>query len=192
VWRSHRDALGKRHRSNSKTESWRSQAGDSEAFGALVTKYRTKILITVYGMVRNEHDAWDLSQDVFLKAWRSIHQFKEQSSFYTWLYRISMNATIESLRRTRHEEVELTDAIPSSSSGPHANYRCTEIRERVNAALSKLSPEHQAVIVLKEIEGMQYYEIAAILGLSIGTVMSRLFYARKHLKSLLRFFYNVV
>jgi len=101
--------------------------------------------------------------------------------------------TIEALRRKgRREEVELDDAIPSSLPDPHANCLRTEIRERVDVALLELSPEHRAVIVLKELEGLQYNEIAGILGLSIGTVMSRLFYARKHLQSLLRFFYREV
>jgi len=109
------------------------------------------------------------------------------------LYRITMNLTIESLRRKgRREELELNDSIPSSLSGPRANYRRTEIRERVNVALTELSPEHRAVVVLKELEGLQYHEIAGILDLSIGTVMSRLFYARKHLQSLLRLFYNQI
>ena len=171
----------------------RSQAGDTEAFDELVTKYRTKIFIMVYGRVRNEHDAWDLSQEGFLKAWRSIHQFKGRSSFYTWLYRITVNLTIYSFRRNgRGEEVELNDAIPSSLPGPGVEYQRTEIREQVNAALAKLSPEHRAVVVLKEVEDLQYHEIAQVLNLSMGTVMSRLFYARKKLQSMLRPIYNQI
>jgi RNA polymerase sigma-70 factor (ECF subfamily) len=171
----------------------RSQAGDTEAFGQLVTKYRTKIFTMVYGMVRNEHDAWDLTQEVFLKAWRSIHRFEGRSSWYTWLYRLTTNVTIYSFRRKgRREEVELNDAIPSSLPGPGVNCLRTEIRERVTAALAKLSPEHRAVIVLKELEGLQYHEIAEVLNLSIGTVMSRLFYARKKLQSLLSPVYQKV
>ena len=171
----------------------RSQAGDTEAFDELVTKYRTKIFIMVCGRVRNEHDAWDLSQEGFLKAWRSIHQFKGRSSFYTWLYRITVNLTIYSFRRNgRGEEVELNDAIPSSLPGPGVEYQRTEIREQVNAALAKLSPEHRAVVVLKEVEDLQYHEIAQVLNLSMGTVMSRLFYARKKLQSMLRPIYNQI
>ena len=171
----------------------RSQAGDTEAFDELVTKYRTKIFIMVCGRVRNEHDAWDLSQEGFLKAWRSIHQFKGRSSFYTWLYRITVNLTIYSFRRNgRGEEVELNDAIPSSLPGPGVEYQRTEIREQVDAALAKLSPEHRAVVVLKEVEDLQYQEIAQVLNLSMGTVMSRLFYARKKLQSMLRPIYNQI
>ena len=100
----------------------RSQAGDTEAFGELVIKYRTKIFTIVCGMVRNEHDAWDLAQEGFLKAWQSIHRFEGRSSFYTWLYSITVNLTIYSLRRKgRREEVELNDAIPSSLPGPGVN-----------------------------------------------------------------------
>jgi RNA polymerase sigma-70 factor, ECF subfamily len=145
----------------------------------------------VYGMVRNEHDAWDLAQEGFLKAWRSIHQFKGRSSFYTWLYRLTVNLAIESLRRKgRCQEVELDDAIPSSAPGPGAHYQRAEIREHVNAAIAKLSPEHRAVVVLKELEDLQYHEIAEVLNLSIGTVMSRLFHGRKKLQSILRPIYN--
>ena len=171
----------------------RSQAGDTEAFGELVTKYRAKIFTMVYGMVRNENDAWDLAQEGFLKAWRSIHQFQGRSSFYTWLYSLTVNLAIDSLRRKgRRVEVELDDAIPSSLPSPRANYQRTEIREHINAALAQLSPEHRAVIVLKEIEDLQYQEIAEILNLSIGTVMSRLFYGRKKLQSILRPLFNQI
>jgi RNA polymerase sigma-70 factor (ECF subfamily) len=165
----------------------RSQAGDSEAFGELVTKYRTKIFSMIYGIVGNECDAWDLAQEGFLKAWRSIHRFQGRSSFYTWLYRITINVTNDSLRRqSRRSEVEFDDTIPSFLPGPGDNYEGAEIREQVHAALAQLTPEHRAVIVLKEIEDLQYREIAEILNVSIGTVMSRLFYGRKKLQSILR------
>jgi len=169
----------------------RSQAGDTEAFGELVTKYRAKIFTMVYRMVCNENDAWDLAQEGFLKAWRSIQQFQGRSSFYTWLYSLTVNLTIDSLRRKgRRVEVELDDAVPSSLPSPRANYHRNEIRQHINAALAQLSPEHRAVIVLKEIEDLQYQEIAKILNLSIGTVMSRLFYGRKQLQSILRPIFN--
>jgi RNA polymerase sigma-70 factor (ECF subfamily) len=169
----------------------RSQAGDTEAFGELVTKYRAKIFTMVYCMVCNENDAWDLAQEGFLKAWRSIQQFQGRSSFYTWLYSLTVNLTIDSLRRKgRRVEVELDDAIPSSLPSPRANYHRNEIRQHINAALAQLSPEHRAVIVLKEIEDLQYQEIAKMLNLSIGTVMSRLFYGRKQLQSILRPIFN--
>ncbi len=165
----------------------RSQAGDTVAFGELVTRYRTKIFNLIYEMVGNENDAWDLAQEGFLKAWRSIHRFQGRSSFYTWLYRITINVAIDSLRRRcHHVEVELDEAIPSLLPDPGVSHERAEIREHVYAALAHLTPEHRAVIVLKEIEGLQCQEIADILGLSLGTVMSRLFYARKKLQSILR------
>jgi RNA polymerase sigma-70 factor, ECF subfamily len=171
----------------------RSQAGDTKAFGELVTRYRTKIFTMVCVMVGNEHDAWDVAQEGFFKAWQSIHRFEGRSSFYTWIYRLTMNLTIDSLRRKgRREEVELNDDIPSFLPGPRINYQRTEIRELVNAALAKLSQEHRAVIVLKDLEGLQYREIAEVLNLSLGTVMSRIFYARKHLQSLLKPIYNQI
>ena len=171
----------------------RSQAGDTEAFGELVTKYRTKIFTIVCCIVGNENDAWDIAQEGFLKAWRSIHRFEGRSSFYTWLYSITVNLTLDSLRRKgRREEVELSDTIPSFLPGPGVDYECTEIREQVDAALARLSPEHRAVVLLKELEDLQYDEIAEVLNLSIGTVMSRLFYARKKLQSMLRPIYNQI
>jgi len=171
----------------------RSQAGDTEAFGELVTKYRTKIFTIVCCIVGNENDAWDIAQEGFLKAWRSIHRFEGRSSFYTWLYSITVNLTLDSLRRKgRREEVKLSDTIPSFLPGPGVDYECTEIREQVDAALARLSPEHRAVVLLKELEDLQYDEIAEVLNLSIGTVMSRLFYARKKLQSMLRPIYNQI
>ena len=165
----------------------RSQAGDTEAFGELVTKYRSKLFTMACAMVGNESDAWDLAQEGFLKAWRSIHRFEARSSFYTWLYSITMNLTIDSLRRKgRRQEVELDDAMPSFLPGPRVNCELAEIREQVNAALAELSPEHRAVVVLKELEDMQYREIAEVLNVSMGTVMSRLFYGRKRLQSILK------
>jgi RNA polymerase sigma-70 factor, ECF subfamily len=144
-------------------------------------------------MVRNENDAWDLAQEGFLKAWRTIQQFEGRSSFFTWLYRLSVNLAIESLRRKgRGEEVELHEAIPCSLPSPHANYQCSEIRQHVNAALAQLSPTQRAVIALKEIEDLQYQEIAEVLDLPIGTVMSRLHYARKKLQTILRPLYNQI
>jgi RNA polymerase sigma-70 factor, ECF subfamily len=143
------------------------------------------------GMVRNENDAWDLAQEGFLQAWRSIHKFEGRSPFYTWLYTLTVNLAIDSLRRKeRRVEAELDDAFPCPLPSPRANYRLSEIRQHINAALAQLSVEHRAVIVLKEIEDLQYQEIAEILDLSIGTVMSRVFYGRKKLQSLLKPLYN--
>jgi RNA polymerase sigma-70 factor (ECF subfamily) len=171
----------------------RCQAGESEAFDELVTRYRTRIFGMIYNMVHSEQDAWDLAQDSFVKAWKSIGRFRGQSSFYTWIYRIVMNVTIDWLRKKQIKGggAEFDDAIqlkeidpasrtvPKPDALPHERMERVEIRSQIDQAIAQLSPEHRAVILMKEIEGMQYHEIADALGCSIGTVMSRLFYARK-------------
>lgn len=181
----------------------RCQRGDSSAFDELVTRYRTKIFAMIYNMVRNEEDAWDLAQDGFFKAWKSIGRFKGQSSFYTWLYRIVMNVTIDWLRKKRvHTDREFDDEVglreiepgsvttPGADPLPHQKLHHDEIRRRIDEAVAKLSPDHRAVILLKEVDGLQYQEIAEVMDCSIGTVMSRLFYARKKLQGMLKDVYE--
>jgi RNA polymerase sigma-70 factor (ECF subfamily) len=182
----------------------RCQAGDSEAFDELVVRYRTRVFAMIYNMVHNEQDAWDLAQESFVKAWKSIKRFRRHSSFYTWIYRIVMNVTIDWLRKKQIKGAgtEFDDAIhlketdpasrtvPKADPLPHERMQHAEIRARIEKAIKQLSPEHRAVILMKEIEGMQYHEIAETLGCSIGTVMSRLFYARKKLQHLLRDVYE--
>jgi RNA polymerase sigma-70 factor (ECF subfamily) len=181
----------------------RCQAGDTAAFNELVTRYRQRAFAMIYNMVRNEQDAWDLTQDGFLKAWKSIGRFRGQSSFFTWLYRILMNVTIDWTRRKQIEggtefddsqglrEIEPGAATaPKGAMEPAANLSDKEIRARIDAAISRLSDEHRQVIVLREIEGLEYQEIAAAIDCSIGTVMSRLFYARKKLQSMLKDLYE--
>ena len=180
------------------------QTGNTEAFDQLVTRYRTRVFAMIYNMVHNEQDAWDLSQDSFVKAWKSIGRFRGRSSFYTWIYRIVMNVTIDWLRKkqVKGAGAEFNDAIqlkeiepasrtlPKADPLPHERMERSEIRARIDNAIAQLSPEHRAVILMKEIEEMQYHEIAEALDCSIGTVMSRLFYARKKLQNLLRDIYE--
>jgi RNA polymerase sigma-70 factor (ECF subfamily) len=181
----------------------RCQAGDTEAFDELVARYRTRVFSMIYNMVHNEQDAWDLAQDSFLKAWKSIKRFRGRSSFYTWLYRIVMNVTIDWVRKKQVKPAaEFDDAmqlkeidpasktVPKADALPYETMERSEIRERIDQAVAQLTPEHRAVILMKEIEEMQYHEIAEALGCSIGTVMSRLFYARKKLQNLLRDVYE--
>jgi RNA polymerase sigma-70 factor, ECF subfamily len=182
------------------------QAGQSEAFDELVIRYRTRVFAMIYNMVHNEQDAWDLAQESFVKAWKSIKRFRRHSSFYTWIYRIVMNVTIDWLRKKQIKGAgaEFDDAVqmkeidpasrtvPKADPLPHQRLEHAEIRARIDKAIKQLSPEHRAVILMKEIEGMQYHEIAETLGCSIGTVMSRLFYARKKLQHLLRDVYENV
>jgi RNA polymerase sigma-70 factor (ECF subfamily) len=182
------------------------QAGQTEAFDQLVNRYRSRVFAMIYNMVHNEQDAWDLAQDSFVKAWKSIKRFRGQSSFYTWLYRIVMNVTIDHARKKQikgvgtefNDEVKLGEIEPAARTAPrseplpHRQMERSEIRARIDAAIAQLTPEHRAVILMKETEDMQYHEIAETLGCSIGTVMSRLFYARKRLQNLLRDVYENV
>jgi RNA polymerase sigma-70 factor, ECF subfamily len=182
----------------------RCQEGDSEAFDELVIRYRTRVFGMIYNMVHNEQDAWDLAQDSFVKAWKSIGRFRGQSSFYTWIYRIVMNVTIDWVRKkqVKGSGAEFDDAIqlkeidpasktvPKPDALPSERMQQGEIRKEIDKAIAQLSPEHRAVILMKEIEDMQYHEIAETLGCSIGTVMSRLFYARKKLQILLKDVYE--
>jgi RNA polymerase sigma-70 factor (ECF subfamily) len=159
----------------------------------------------IYNMVRNEQDAWDLAQDGFLKAWKSIGRFRGQSSFYTWLYRILMNVSIDWLRKKHVESgAEFDDAqgLPHIAPGaataprgelqPAARLSDKEIRSRIDEAITRLTPEHRAVIVMRELDGLDYQEIADAMECSIGTVMSRLFYARKKLQSMLKDVYETL
>lgn len=184
----------------------RAQAGDTGAFDELVSRARARVYGMIYNMVHNEQDAWDLAQESFLKAWKSIGRFRGQASFHTWIYRIVMNVTIDWLRKRQIKGggAEFDDTIqvkeidpasrtvPHSAALPHERMEHEEIRRRIEAAIAQLTPEHRAVILMKEIEDMQYHEIAESLGCSIGTVMSRLFYARKKLQHLLRDVYENV
>ena len=181
----------------------RCQAGEDKAFDELVNKYRSRVFAMIYHLVHNEQDAWDLAQDGFIKAWKSIDRFRFQSSFYTWLYRIMTNVAIDWLRKkqiTTGQEFDDTiglqdlepgsDLAPKSEPPPAKKIERQEVRARIDAAIAKLSPEHRTVILLKEMEDLQYHEIAETVGCSIGTVMSRLFYARKKLQTLLKDVYE--
>jgi RNA polymerase sigma-70 factor (ECF subfamily) len=181
------------------------QMGDTAAFNELVTRYRQRGFAMIYNMVRNEQDAWDLTQDGFLKAWKSISRFRGQSSFFTWLYRILMNVTIDWMRRKQIEggtefddRVALGTVEPAAQTAPRpelqplARVSDKEIRARIDEAITRLSPEHRTVIILREMEGLDYQEIAEAMECSIGTVMSRLFYARKKLQVLLKDVYETL
>lgn len=181
----------------------RCQRGETEAFDTLVTRYRQRTYSMIYNMVHNEQDAWDLAQDSFVKAWKSIGRFRGQSSFFTWLYRIVMNVTIDSLRKKQiqggtefDDQIGLQNIDPASHTAPKSEplpakkLEHAEIRQRIDAAIARLSPEHRAVILMRETDGLQYEEIAAVLDCSLGTVMSRLFYARKKLQVMLKDVYE--
>lgn len=175
----------------------RCQRGQLEAYGELVHRYRNRVYALALSMVRDEEDATDLCQETFVKGWQAIRGFKKNASFYTWLYRITTNLCIDYVRRRgRRPTVEFEEAVdpdadvdvevpPSNQPLPTDEVRRRELRELIEAAIEKLSPEHRLVIQLREFEGLDYATIAKVVGCSIGTVMSRLHYARKHLQKLL-------
>lgn len=172
------------------------RAGDTRAFDALITRHREKIYMHTYQIVRNEEDALDLTQETFIRAWKSLTRFDGKASFTSWLYRIATNAAIDLCRKRQHRPQTTLDSgplkvdaashtTPSQPDAPGSGLDRAEIRRRVEQAFAELSPEHRAVISLKEMEDLSYEEIAARVGCSVGTVMSRLFYARKKLQTLL-------
>lgn len=174
----------------------RSRGGDTSAFGELVTIHRERIYMQAYMIVRNEEDALDLCQETFVKAWRSLHKFDGSASLVSWLRRIATNAAIDLCRsraRWKKSPIEEGPLAPEAGSRttpagferPGDGLERAELQERLRAALDDLSPEHRAAISLKEIDGLSYKQIAAEMKCTTGTVMSRLFYARKKLQSAL-------
>lgn len=172
--------------------------GDATAYRGLVERYQTRVYHLVYGMVRNQEDARDLTQDAFVKAYRNLHAFREDSRFYTWLYRIATNLTIDFVRRRSkaplpgaEEDVAVRDADGGLSDAHHADsprraYERKELHAAILDAMEQLPEDQRQVILLREIEGLSYKEIAEITGTPEGTVMSRLFYARRKLQAVLQ------
>lgn len=152
----------------------------------------------ILNMIHNDADAWDLSQDVFVKAWKALPKFENRSAFYTWLYRITHNVTYDWIRKRKGKIAgEFDDAVaqdmetsaptaPAHAERPDEAAKRGELRGKIAAAIESLSEDHRQVILLKEIDGLSYKEIAEVIDSSIGTVMSRLFYARKKLQAILK------
>jgi RNA polymerase sigma-70 factor (ECF subfamily) len=172
------------------------QGGSLEAFEELVARHRDKVYARAYMMVHNEDLALDLAQDAWIKAWQRLASFAGESSFATWLTRITINVVLDHLRRTKRFRVqELPEddedgaaferLLPAVEPKRAEGLERAELRRQIEAAMAQLTPEHRTVLVLHEFEGMQYKEIARTVGISIGTVMSRLFYARRRLAGLL-------
>lgn len=168
----------------------RARRGDTIAFAELVTKYRSRIYTRIYRMTQSQEDALEITQQTFVKVWKAIPAFEGKSSFYTWLYKVATREAIDWLRRSRPHFVELDTELRSSVPHPDRQIQRNEVRQFVQDAVAKLSPKHRAVIVLKDLEDLQYGEIAEILQCSIGTVMSRLFHARRNLQARLRPLYE--
>ena len=176
----------------------RTREGDREAFRELVERYQGRVAALAMGMLRSREDALDVAQETFTKAYQSLDRFKGDSGFYTWVYRIAVNLCIDHQRR----EGKLTPVPfgPGERDGlgplplgdgprpdqPFDRARDAEIATRLRAAISELTPEHRAVILLREVDGLSYEEISQVLQCPKGTVMSRLHYARRQLQARLR------
>ncbi len=177
----------------------RAQRGQMAAFDVLIERYHPRLYATVYHMTGSHEDANDLLQDVFIKAYRSLHSFKGQSSFYTWIYRITINRTLNFLKRHRRRsdrQTSLDDADRAiehdpdfvelmSHDTPRRAAGLRELQQRLNEALQQLSEPHRLVVTLHDVQGMTHPDIAKIMRCSEGTVRSRLFYARQQLQKLL-------
>ncbi len=179
----------------------RSRRGDTQAFGELVTLHRQRIYGVVFQIVRDPDDALDLVQDTFIKAWRSLASFDGRHKFTTWLHRISTNAAIDLCRKKQRRPQDEWDdqhfspdaashTRPSSPRMPGVSIDEDEIRRRIDAAMARLNPVQRATLILREVEGFSYEEIAEQTGVSTGTVMSRLFHARRNMQNELKDFYG--
>jgi RNA polymerase sigma-70 factor (ECF subfamily) len=172
----------------------RSQEGDLQAYDELVRRYQERIYATVYHMTSNHEDANDLAQETFIKAYQALKSFKGGSSFYTWLYRIAVNKTINFLKQRRHRmHMSLNDLDVNaendpdvvafvSEKTPRREAGLAELQEKLNEAMQKLSEDHRLVVSLHDVQGMPHEDIAKIMDCNIGTVRSRLFYARQQLQ----------
>jgi RNA polymerase sigma-70 factor, ECF subfamily len=180
----------------------RSRGGDHDAFRIIFERYRRRAYALALGVVHNPDAALDVVQEAFLRAHRHLDSFEGNASVYTWLYRIVMNAAIDQLRKTgRAKTVDYDDAVahleteapadvaalvPQMVRGnPAKEMARREIREKIDAALAELSPNHRVVLLLREVEGLSYEEMAKVMKCSKGTIMSRLFHARKNMQRLL-------
>lgn len=176
--------------------------GDREAFRELFERYQRKVMTIVVGMVGNPEDALEIVQDTFVKAYENLSGFKGESSFYTWLFRIAVNRAIDFRRHRRRNPttgLEEEFGFPDSDQ-PYDDFlgdteertdpvrlaQAHEIGSRVAEAIAELTPDHRAVILLREVEGLSYEEISRVMQCSKGTVMSRLHYARKKLQRKLK------
>ena len=175
----------------------RAKLGDGPAYEELVRKYQERIYATVYHMTANHEDANDLAQETFIKAYTALKSFKGDSSFYTWVYRIAVNKTINFLKQRKNKtHMSLNDidfnaendpdmvALVSERT-PRRDVGLTELQEKLNAAMLKLSAVHRLVVTLHDVQGLSHEEIGKMMDCNVGTVRSRLFYARQQLQAYL-------
>ena len=174
------------------------KAGHINAFNTLVNRYRDRVFSVVYNMTSNREDANDVTQDVFVKAFRNIHRFKGHAAFFTWLYRIAVNTAISFIKKNRSrqffslenlEEEGISGKLAeilSSRKHSRRDILLRELQEKLNEALQKLSVKHRTAVVLFEVEGLSHKEIGTILKCSEGTVRSRLHYAKNELQNYMK------
>lgn len=173
-----------------------SQRGRMETYEELVFRHRDKIFARAFSMLRNEEEALDFSQEAWIKGWQRLKQFKRDASFTTWMTRIVINLCLDHLRKRQRQATDSLEQIESDGGGierrmpvetfnPTGEMEREELRDEIDKAMEKLSYEHRTVLLLHEFEGLEYKEIAKAMHCSIGTVMSRLFYARRRLGNLL-------
>jgi RNA polymerase sigma-70 factor (ECF subfamily) len=172
----------------------RAQDGNTRAFDDLVVKYSPKLYGMVYHMTANKEDTHDLLQDIFAKAYRSLKRFRGKSTFYTWIYSISTNMTLNFLKKRKRRSALSLDNVDSGiqnndalvdlghASNPRHQSNVNELQKKLNEALQALSEDHRAVVTMFDIQGVPHAEISRILGVTEGTVRSRLFYAHKQLQ----------
>jgi RNA polymerase sigma-70 factor, ECF subfamily len=174
------------------------QRGDEQAFRKLVERYHRRVVQLALGMTKDPDEAMDIAQETFVKVHRYLPSFKGDSSFYTWTYRIAMNLCLDAQRRRgRFERVDLEQSAdaeieaamdpPSAAlAGPQRQALNAELRDKIEEALASLSENHRAILILRELEGLSYEELAKVLAIRKGTVMSRLFHARLKMQNKLR------
>ena len=174
--------------------------GDTRAFDELIVKYSPKLYGLIYNMTSNKEDTNDLLQDVFAKAFRSLERFKGKSSFYTWIYAIATNMTLNFLKKRKRRMASSLDEVESgiqndpafvdytNRANPRQQSDVHSLQQKLNEALQELSDHHRAVVTMFDIQGLPHAEISRILGVSEGTVRSRLFYAHRQLQGYLQDF----
>jgi RNA polymerase sigma-70 factor (ECF subfamily) len=174
------------------------QKGDAQAFRQLVERYQRRIYQLALGMTKDPDDAMDIAQETFVRVHRYLPSFKGDSSFFTWAYRIGMNLCLDAQRRkgrvervdvAEGDEAEIEAAMdpPSAAlAGPQRAALNSELKDKIEEALQGLSENHRAILLLREVEGLSYEELAKVLGIRKGTVMSRLFHARLKMQNKLR------
>ena len=175
----------------------RCQQKDQEAFKEIFNRYHKKVYRIAYGVVRKREDALDIVQEVFIKLFRSIKNFKGEALFYTYLYRMTLNTAIDHTRKLKKSSTlslnEEGAFEPSDGVEKRPDYVLLdkELEEKVKAAMGKLPTDQRAALILREVEGLSYQEMADVMGCSIGTVMSRLHYGRKRMQELLKDYVKV-